>query len=235
MKAALYIRTSTGKQDISPEMQEEKLRQYISIHGLTLAGIYTEVKSAKNLNRPVFQSLLTELEKGEIKAICVYKMDRAFRSLRDALEITAAWDKAGIAFCSVMESIDTKSATGKLFFSILNAFNEFERTTISERTTAALQHLKSQNKTCGNLPYGYNRDMTRPEVKTIEGTDIIHYPHLIENHEEQAVLIYIKGAAGKKTLAGIARELNFNGYKTRTGRNFTASHIHNILKKEAKK
>lgn len=45
----------------------------------------------------------------------------------------------GVILISLKESIDTNSSTGKLLFTLMSAFAQFERDLISERTIEALR------------------------------------------------------------------------------------------------
>ena len=118
----------------------------------------------------------------------VYKLDRIFRSTTDALETTKLFEKWGVSFHSIEETLDTQSAMGRFFFTLTAALAEMERRIIGERTKAALSHKRSRNeKTGGDLPYGYN--LTPAGI-------------LIKNETEQKVILLI-------------RNLNRDGYSLR--------------------
>ena len=68
----------------------------------------------------------------------VYKLDRIFRSTVYALETTKMFDKWGVFFHSIKETLDTQSAMGWFFFTLTAALAEMERRIIGERTKAAL-------------------------------------------------------------------------------------------------
>ena len=90
-KCALYIRVSTQRQasveDGSLKAQEARLKAYVDYENTNkggdwkIAGIYREEgRSAKDLKRPEFQRLMSDVEKGKINTIVIWKIDRLTRS-----------------------------------------------------------------------------------------------------------------------------------------------------------
>jgi site-specific DNA recombinase len=127
-----------------------------------------------------------------------------FRSTIDALETTKAFDKWGVSFHSIQETLDTRSAMGRFFFTLTAALAEMERRLIGERTKAALAHKKSRNeKTGGDIPFGF--------ALTAEGI-------LVKNEREQEVIRIIKQLHGQGfSLRRICSELERQGHRTKRG------------------
>lgn len=84
--------------------------------------------------RPKLRELLAKLQAGD--EIVVWKLDRLGRSLQDLLEILDGIQRKGAMFRSLTEPIDTRTAAGKLMYSVLGAVAEFERAMIRERSIA---------------------------------------------------------------------------------------------------
>ena len=53
------------------------------------------------------------------------------------------------------DSIDTRTAAGRLVLNVLGSVAQWERETISERTTEALAHKKAKGERTGGVPFGY--------------------------------------------------------------------------------
>ena len=156
------------------------------------------------MKRPGVQRVLKLARKKQVDAIVVYKLDRIFRSTTDALETTKLFEKWGVSFHGIEETLDTQSAIGRFFFTLTAALAEMERRIIGERTKAALSHKRSRNeKTGGDVPYGY--DLTPAGI-------------LIKNDAEQKVirLIHRLNRAGY-SLRKICRELEGEGHLTKRG------------------
>ena len=208
MTAVGYVRVSTedqAKEGVSLDNQKSKIQAYCQLKDLNLSEIIEDAGiSAKNLRRPGVQRVLRLAKKKQIDAVIVYKLDRIFRSTVDALETTKMFDKWGVSFHSIEETLDTKSAMGRFFFTLSAALAEMERRLIGERTKAALSYKRKRNeKTGGDVPYGY--DLSPAGI-------------LIKNVAEQKIirLIYRLNNDGY-SLRKICKELEKSGYPTKRG------------------
>lgn len=97
--------------------------------------------------RPVLQLLLSMLRPGDV--VKVYKIDRFARSLIDLLSILERIEKAGAAFQSLTEPVDTSTGAGRMMMHMLGAFAEFERGIIRERTMAGQRAAMERGVHCG--------------------------------------------------------------------------------------
>ncbi|MBW2597350.1 MAG: recombinase family protein [Deltaproteobacteria bacterium] len=132
--------------------------------------------------------------------------DRMFRNTVNALQTTQLFDKLGVSFHSINESIDTQSALGKFFFTLMSSIAEMERNIVSERTKIALEHKKKNGyKTGGSIPYGFDLDF--------------HTMKLIPNEQEQSVITMMKNWKEQGlTLQAICENLERYGIKTKQGK-----------------
>ena len=228
MTAIGYVRVSTedqAKEGVSLDNQKAKIEAYCQLKDLELLEIIEDAGiSAKNLKRPGVQKVLGMARKKKVDAIIVYKLDRIFRSTVDALETTKIFDKWGVSFHSIEETLDTESAMGRFFFTLTAALAEMERRIIGERTKAALAHKRAKRESTGGYapPYGYDLDDTG---------------HLIRNDLEQKGIKLIRSLHEKgNSLRVICRELEANGYRTKTGKDeWNPKTVSMILKRTVKK
>jgi site-specific DNA recombinase len=177
MKAIGYIRVSTedqAREGISLENQDAKVKSYASLNDLDLIDIIRdEGVSGKSLDRAGMTRLLDMVDNGKVEAIVVYKLDRLSRKTIDTLNLIETFETKGIAFHSISEKVDTKSATGKFFLTIISAISQMERDVISERTIDALNYKKTKKEWLGRIPYGFkiedNHLVEDPEqIKSIQ-------------------------------------------------------------------
>lgn len=105
---------------------------------LTGAGVKPEhmyeekVSGRSRAGRDALEDMLSRgIRKGDT-VVCT-RLDRLARSTRDLLEITETLEKKGVNLKVLDQPIDTTTAAGKLFFTILGAFGEFEATIRAER------------------------------------------------------------------------------------------------------
>ena len=87
--------------------------------------------------------------------VVVVKLDRMFRNASDALNTTNEFRRFGVDFASLTEDFDTSTAAGKMFFSLIATFAEFERNLIGDRTREALASRKADGYRVGEIPLGF--------------------------------------------------------------------------------
>ncbi len=210
MKAVGYIRVSTEQQvqeGVSLESQKAKIEAYCSLKEMNLIEIIEDAGvSAKNLKREGMKRILDICKKKKCDAVIVLKLDRMFRSTIDALQTTKLFSKHGVAFHSIQETIDTDSAMGKFFFSLLSSIAELERNTISDRTKQALEYKRlNGEKTGGYVPFGFDLDSCGIS--------------LIPNKVEQKTITFMQDLKEQGlSLRGICSQLEQNHIKTKQGK-----------------
>jgi DNA invertase Pin-like site-specific DNA recombinase len=150
-----YSRVSTNDQDWS--LQLNALVKY----GCDERDIHKEKVSGSKRDREQLNAVLGLLRDGD--KLVVWRLDRLARSQRDLLELSDLINSKGAELVSIMDSIDTSTATGKLLFSILGALGEFEKNLLVERTKAG-QEVARANGT----PFGRPAKLTSDLIKHIQ-------------------------------------------------------------------
>src|SRR5918912_4570264 len=136
-----YARVSTTEQNL--DLQLDALRKA----GCIEAHIYTDKITGTKQERPGLTKALSHLRPGD--TFVVWRLDRLARSLSHLIETVNHLASQHIAFCSIIENIDTSSATGQLVFHIFGALAEFERNLIRERTLAGLEAARARGRLGG--------------------------------------------------------------------------------------
>ncbi len=224
IKAVGYIRVSTEEQvkgGVSLDMQRSKIEGYTALEDMELIDIIAdEGFSGRSVEgRPGAQKLLRMIHNKEVGAVIIYKLDRLARNTIESLEIAKLLDKRGVALHSITERLDTKSALGRFFFTLMASLAAMERELIGERIRAAMQRKRERGEACnGNAPYGFH----------------IHDGRLIPEEEERQVIERIRRLrhAGH-TIHQIVGVLNDEGVKNREGRPFGKSQVHVLIKRHA--
>jgi DNA invertase Pin-like site-specific DNA recombinase len=134
-----YARVSTDDQNAS--LQEDALKKAGCIRS------FTDHASGNKASRPELDRMLDQLRKGDI--VVVWRLDRLGRSLKNLIALVEQLADMGVGFRSLSESIDTTTANGRLFFSIMAALAEFERDLIQERTKAGLLSARARGRVGG--------------------------------------------------------------------------------------
>jgi DNA invertase Pin-like site-specific DNA recombinase len=185
-----YARVSTGEQKLA--LQLDALKDAGCDRVFRDEGV-----SGAAVTRPGLGKALRALGKGDV--FVVWKLDRLGRSLPHLIDVIAGLANRGIGFRSVSESIDTTTASGKLFFHIMGALAEFERSLISERTIAGMAAAKRRG-----VHVGRPRKLDRQQVE--------HALRLVGKGEETVAGLAGRYGVSPKTMG---RELQRS--KGRTG------------------
>jgi DNA invertase Pin-like site-specific DNA recombinase len=134
-----YARVSTDDQ--SAALQEDALKKAGCIR------TFSDHASGSKASRPELDRMLDQVRPGDV--VVVWRLDRLGRSLRNLIDLVETLADRGIGFRSLSESIDTTTANGRLFFSIMGALAEFERDLIRERTHAGLAAARARGRVGG--------------------------------------------------------------------------------------
>lgn len=129
-----YARVSTDKQDLSS--------QIVRLKQAGAERIYQDVMSGKRFDRPGLTEMMEFAREGD--TLCVVRLDRLGRSMRELLEIVDRLKAHKVEFKSLEEQLDTTSAAGSLVFHVFAALTDFERRLIAERTRDGLAVAKAK-------------------------------------------------------------------------------------------
>jgi DNA invertase Pin-like site-specific DNA recombinase len=93
----------------------------------------------------------------KVDAVASYKLDRLFRDASDCLIVTKSWDQTDTALHLIDmggQAIDTTSAMGRFFLTVMAGAAEMERNLIRERTLMGFAYKRKNNERLGSIPYG---------------------------------------------------------------------------------
>ena len=225
METGIYVRVSTEeqvKEGYSIRGQEQKLKDFARIKDWQIHDVYIdEGISGKNITaRPEINRLIEDVKKGHVKNVLVFKIDRLTRSTSDLIYLIDLFNEHDCAFNSLMESIDTQTASGRMFLKIIGIFAEFERENIAERIILGRERKVNEGYTlCSYIAsYGYER----PEGQKIQTI-----------HKEEAKIVremfdwYVNEGV---TLMEVGKRLNLRGVPTKLGSKWTSGAVKNVIK-----
>lgn len=231
MKVALYARVSTERQadrDLSIPAQLKALKNYAVGHGWEVVAEYVdEAESARTANRPQFKEMVaTARRKGKpFSAILVWKLSRFARNREDSIVYKSLLRKQGVQVISINERVDDSPA-GKLLEGMIEVVDEFYSTNLAEdvlRGMAANAEKGFFNG--GTVPFGYRR------VRFNSGNA---QKSRLEPKEDEALTVsrIFQMAIAGQGVKEIAKTLNKDRIRTRTGKLWSKTTIYKILKNE---
>jgi len=152
MKVALYGRVSTIGKGQDLETQLMPLRTFSRARKWEVYGEYVDEASGKSESREALDRLMEDARKRKFDVVLVFRFDRFARSVKHLIVSLETFKELGIDFASYSENMDTTTSTGKLMFTLIGAFAEFEREVIRERVLAGLSRAKAKGKRLGRPP-----------------------------------------------------------------------------------
>jgi putative DNA-invertase from lambdoid prophage Rac len=199
-----YTRVSTDRQANEGESlgaQQRTIEGYAMMHGLKIDRVFVErgVSGAKPLgNRPEGAKLLAILKPDDV--VITPKLDRMFRSARDALDVCDRLKKARVSLHMIDLGGDvTGNGISKLVFTILSAVAEAERDRTRERIRDVKADQRSRRRYLGGTaPFGW---------KVGEAGELIEDPA-----QQKAIRGMVKMRAAGKSLRAIADAVNKMGF-----------------------
>jgi site-specific DNA recombinase len=234
-RVVIYTRFSprpNADLSLSCDVQEKKAREYCEYREWDVRSVYRDkgVSGKSLLNRPELRRAIREVLEYQCVMVC-YDMSRLSRSVRDLCELSARLDKRGCELVLLRENVDTRTATGRVFFHIMAALAQFERERTGERTRAMFKYFRENKRRCGlNAPYGYMFDPATIGRKDKDGNKLPAY--IIPNPEEAEGLRIIMELHRKRAnYTQICRALTNRGVKSR-GDRWWPSTVKRIIKRE---
>lgn len=230
----IYARKSkiTHKGD-SIANQEEYCKEYARLH-LQLPADYAfqvyedEGKSGFYADRPDFQRMIRDVEQKKIRAIVCYKLDRISRRMADLTNLIDYLNKYDVALLISSNNLNTKDSNSKLMIQMLAMIAEFERDVLTERIQDNLIELAKDGRWMGGItPTGYSVERS----KYGSGKKKNAFTYLVAIPEEKALVQRIFSLfLSTRSLNATANRLNEEGYRTKTGAEFTLLAVKDIIR-----
>jgi DNA invertase Pin-like site-specific DNA recombinase len=102
-------------------------------------------------HRIQWRQLLDDAAKRRFSVVLVFKLDRAFRSVKHMHGTLAAWELVGVSFQSLREQFDTSTALGRLLLNLLAALAEFGLELNREKVKAGMERARRQGHRIGRF------------------------------------------------------------------------------------
>lgn len=220
MKAYAYLRVS-GNSQVEGDgfrRQEEEVRAYCKANGVDLVKVYQEEAvsgTSDEIARPAFQEMITAILKNGVKTIIVEGLDRLARELRVQETLLIYLASKGITLINARTGENvTEAISGdpmrKTLIQIQGVFAGLEKNLLVKKLRTAREAIKEEKGKCeGRKTY----DEANPELADYIKT------------------LYRKPRNGKRrTLQAIVDQLNSEGKKTLSNKEWTRANLHHALK-----
>lgn len=217
MTAVIYARYSSDNQrEESIEGQLRECKAFAEKNDSQIIGTYIDrALSARTDNRPDFQRMIKDSEKGLFDTVIVWKLDRFARNRYDSAHYKSILRKNGVKGISATEMI-SDTAEGVLLESMLEGMAEYYSAELSEKVVRGLTENALKCKYNGGvLPIGY----------TIDSEQYFQIDPLTAPTVLQAFTAYAEGA----TMQEVTDLLNIKGIRTNMGGKVSINSVTRML------
>jgi len=147
-RCAIYARVSTNDQ--TTENQLLALRDLAERNGHQIVAEYIDHGvSGVAAKKDARAKLLLDAKTKKFSVLYSVSIDRLSRSTKDLLQVVEELNTLNITLIFQRENIDTKSAMGQFFLTVLSSIAQLERETMISRINAGIARAKSQGKKLG--------------------------------------------------------------------------------------
>lgn len=137
-----YGRVSTSDQN--PDSQKDALER------AGVDQVFLDTFTGTKANRPELNRMRDQLRSGD--TIVITRLDRLGRSTKDLLNLVSDLQDFGVNLEVLEQNINTSSPEGKLFFTLVASFAEFEREIMRARTIDGLASARARGRIGGRKP-----------------------------------------------------------------------------------
>ncbi|MFV8261679.1 recombinase family protein [Aerococcus viridans] len=134
-----YARVSTRSQELD--------RQIDLLNEQNCNEILTEKMTGTKASRPQLNRLKDKLRPGD--TVIVESFSRLGRSTKDLIDLVNYFEEHEVKLVSLKENFDTSTPHGRLMMTVFQAFSQFERDLIVERTKEGLKSARARGRTGG--------------------------------------------------------------------------------------
>lgn len=134
-----YARVSSVGQNLDSQMD--------ALQNAGCGKIFSEKMTGSRMERPAWDQVLEYIRPGDM--LVVTELSRMTRSLLDLLETAKALEQRQVNLVSLRENIDTTTASGRCFLSMMGAIHQVERELRAERAAAGRASAKARGKSGG--------------------------------------------------------------------------------------
>lgn len=125
--------------------------------------VFSDTITGSRMDRPGWNQLMGYIRPGD--TLVVAELSRMTRSLQDLLETTNFLEQRQVHLVSLRENIDTTTATGRCFLSMMGAIHQMERELRAERAAAGRASARARGRTGGR---------PRTDVTKLENARILY-------------------------------------------------------------
>jgi len=216
--AVAYVRVSTDDQALGVEAQRAAILRWAGSSSRRIWGWWEDQGvsgSIEPMSRPALRSLLDRLGEHAAGVLVVARRDRLARDVLGAALVERLCEREGLELVSAAGEGEGSDAGAQLQRHMIDAFAQYERELIRQRTKAALARKRARGERAGALPWGF---------------EAASGGRLVACEAERAITaLALELRAAGLSIRAIVQEMARRGIVGRSGRPLVKSAIERIL------
>ena len=160
--SAIYARVSSKRQDLRSQLPD--LKRWADAQGEPVKW-YQDKATGRNMARPGWQKLASDLAAGRIGRLTVWRLDRLGRNAAGLLVLFDELRDRRVRLLSLTEGFDLGTPAGKLLAGVLASVAQYENELKGERVRAGQAAAKAAGKTWGGSLPGRRKKVTPVQAK----------------------------------------------------------------------
>jgi site-specific DNA recombinase len=168
IKYFIYCRKSSEEEErqiLSIEAQLQELRDYAKQNGLFVIKEFTECQTAKEPGRPIFNQMLSEIDKGNASGIISWNPDRLARNSIDGGRVIYLVDTGKIISLKFPTFWFEATPQGKFMLSVAFGQAKYYTDNLRENILRGIRQKLRRGEFPCKAPLGY---FNEPRLRTIE-------------------------------------------------------------------
>lgn len=161
---AVYCRVSSQSQDT--RSQEPDLKQYAKgVAGKVVW--FKDSASGRSMNRPGWSKLESEIRRGRISAVVVWRVDRLGRTVSGLTTLFDELQARRVNLVSLRDGLDLSTPAGRLMANVLASVAQYETEVRGERVRSGQVAARKAGKRWGGSKPGVRKQLSDVQVRTI--------------------------------------------------------------------
>jgi DNA invertase Pin-like site-specific DNA recombinase len=162
---AAYVRVSSKRQDHKSQLAD--LERWAAAQSEPVEW-FRDKASGKSMERPGWEKLQAAIERGEVRKIVVWRLDRLGRTARGLTQLFAELQDRGIGLVSLREGIDLETPAGRMMANVIASVAQYETEVRSERQRAGIAAALAAGKKWGGRKPGTRIRVTPEKEQAVK-------------------------------------------------------------------
>jgi DNA invertase Pin-like site-specific DNA recombinase len=161
---AIYLRVSSKRQDLASQLPD--LEKWAAAQ-TEAAKWYKDKFTGRTLDRPGWIKLQSAIERGEVRRVVVWRLDRLGRTAAGLTKLFADLQDRKVGLVSLKDGIDLSTPAGRMLANVLASIAQFETEVRGERVRAGQEAAKAAGKSIGGRKAGTRVRLTEEKERAL--------------------------------------------------------------------